>query len=612
MANIYLGQFNGASTSYGNYNGYFQYDDATRNGTTITLTNCKLYFERIGSGYTTNRIATTGNIAGKVSWDNITLNSSGSQSPASMTHDIGKVEITDVPFTTDKISLKVQAKGTGGSTSWGNTSGTVQLDYNGTISVPVINISAVTATNTNIGGETNITITRYNSNFTHKLYYKFDGQSDYSLIAEGITTSYKWVVPESVYSLIPNSNTIGCTIKCETYSGTTSMGDSTTNFTATVTESNPIFDNDKVTYKDGNNSSVAITNNNQLIVRNISELNVIISVATPKNYATITGYELVFNGNTQVVQAGTKNIGTVNLSQDANLIVRAVDSRGNKTELTKTVTISDWILPQAQITAKRINNFEDNTDLKVNVTISSVQGINAIESIKYRYKKTTDTIYSNYFQLQNNINSEVIIDKLYAWNFQMEIKDKFGITTYNFIVQKGVPIMFIDIDMLSVGIGKFPVNLNSLDLDILNGQSIENNKKIATEEFVNNKKLEIEEYVEYVDNKFIYSTTEQVVGKWTDGKLVYRKVVFFNAPPSAKTWSAVNTSTANISTIIRQDISILNNASPATQLDMPWYFGTEEVAMGGLKISGIIDIYVTSQYVNRPCKIIMEYTKTTN
>lgn len=473
MASIYLGQFNGYNTDYGNYNSYFQYDEVTRNGTTITLTNCKLYFERVGSGYTTNRLAVSGSIAGQINFSNVTLNPSGTISPATMTYNIGTVNITGIDYTTDNISLSIQAKGTGGSSSWSSTSGTVQINYNGSISVPVINISEVSAPAGNIGGNVNISITRYNSTFVHNLYYRVQGDIAWEQIASNISTSYVWTIPTSLYNRIPNDKSLTIEILCYTYTAGygSAVGTSTTSFVASVVNSDPEFDSSKLSYQDTNSSIVAKTSNNQLIVRNLSNLKITISSATAKNSATIVGYEVTFNNNTQTVQAGITDLGTVNLSQNTTLTVRAVDSRGNKTEATKTIIILDWVLPQALITAKRVNNFEDNTNIKANVTISSVQNINSIQSIKYRYKKTTDTNFSSDYTLQNNVNVVVSIDKLYAWNFQIEIIDKFGSTTYNFTVQKGVPIMFIDINLLSVGIGKFPTNLNSLDVDILNGKN---------------------------------------------------------------------------------------------------------------------------------------------
>lgn len=330
--------------------------------------------------------------------------------------------------------------------------------------------SSISGGSGNIGSKVNINISRASSSFTHKIYYAF-GNIGKTLIASGVGTSLEWTIPTSFYAQIPNSNSGTGTLYCETYNGNNKIGEKTISFTAYVTNSDPIFTSSKVSYKDNNSTITNITNDNQLIVRNLSTLNIIIEPATAQNSATISHYELIFNNTSQNVQSGTTNLGTVNLSQSTELIVRAVDSRGNKTEVKKTINIVDWVLPIANITAKRVNNFENDTNLKVNASISSVNGINSIQSIKYRYKKTTDTNYSSYIYINNNENEIVEIDKLYAWNIQVVIQDKFGSTTYNLIVQKGIPIMFIDIDKLSIGIGKFPVNNNSLDTDIINGEN---------------------------------------------------------------------------------------------------------------------------------------------
>ena len=103
--------------------------------------------------------------------------------------------------------------------------------------------------------------------------------------------------------------------------------------------------------------------------------------------------------------------------------------------------------------------------MTVQVSISSVNSKNSIQSLRYRYKKTTESNYSNYKPISNNETKEVIIDKLFVWDFQVEIKDKFGTKTYNFQVAKGMPIMMIDVDLISVGINCFPTKENSLEVN---------------------------------------------------------------------------------------------------------------------------------------------------
>ena len=233
----------------------------------------------------------------------------------------------------------------------------------------------------------------------------------------------------------------------------------------TIINANPTYSESNVSYQDTNSTIVAITGNNQHIVRNNSTLRVILGTATANKGASISRYEVTFNGSTQnKSSAGNIDYGTVNLSSNSTLIVKVIDSRGNSTTVNKTITILDWILPSAIISANRKNNYEDETTLSVNASYSSVNNKNSINSIKYRYKKTTDTSYSSDVSIPNNSSTILNFDKKYAWNIQVEIKDKFGIVTYNIPLTKGTPIMFIDVRKLSVAINGFPTEDGGLDV----------------------------------------------------------------------------------------------------------------------------------------------------
>ena len=249
-------------------------------------------------------------------------------------------------------------------------------------------------------------------------------------------------------------------------SGTTESFWSWQDKTMKIVNANPTFSSSNISYQDTNSSITAITGNNKHIVRNLSNLKVSISNATAKKSASMSKYELTFNGVTKTLtSAGTVDFGTVNLGSSSSVSVKAIDSRGNSTTASLSITILDWQLPTASISAKRINNYEDETKLTVQVSISSVNSKNSIQSLRYRYKKTTESNYSNYKPISNNETKEVIIDKLFVWDFQVEIKDKFGTKTYNFQVAKGMPIMMIDVDLISVGINCFPTKENSFEVN---------------------------------------------------------------------------------------------------------------------------------------------------
>lgn len=107
----------------------------------------------------------------------------------------------------------------------------------------------------------------------------------------------------------------------------------------------------------------------------------------------------------------------------------------------------------------------------------------------------------------------------------------------------------------------------------------------------------------------LYSTSEIVVGKWIDGKNLYRKVFEFNTPSSS-------TSYTNVATITNADEVIdikgyINVGYPRISVNVyadstnysTFYYDTS---------SKYIYAKVGSSYTSKPCKLIVEYTKTTD
>lgn len=61
--------------------------------------------------------------------------------------------------------------------------------------------------------------------------------------------------------------------------------------------------------------------------------------------------------------------------------------------------------------------------------------------------------------------------------------------------------------------------------------------------------------------KDIYSTEEQVIGTWIDGKPLYRKVIDFGALPSSPLYKYVNHNIQNISQIVFLDGFCIDSSS---------------------------------------------------
>ena len=235
--------------------------------------------------------------------------------------------------------------------------------------------------------------------------------------------------------------------------------------TLTITDANPTF---SVAYLDSNSTTSAITGNNQQIVRNKSTLRINVTNAEAKKYATLTTATCTVLGSNYSVSvssgSGTLNIGTLDTSQDLTIAVTVTDSRGYTTTQNITVTVLDWVLPTAIITMQRHNNFYSETDINVDGSYSSVNDKNTL-TIQMRYKKVDDCSYSSYTTLQDNVTSTFTWDNNYAWNIQVLLTDKFGSSTYNLTLSRGMPIIFFDRLKSSTGFNCFPTGELSVEVD---------------------------------------------------------------------------------------------------------------------------------------------------
>lgn len=383
----------------------------------------------------------------------------------------------------------------------------ISENFSGTFELPTIARASqptVSPTTFNIGDTITINTNRKSNLFTHTLSLTF-GSYTYQIgtgVGDSITLDTSTIANE-LFQQTPNDTQKSGTITCVTYNGSTSIGTKTTSFIAVVTNSNPTFTPE---YQDINPTTIAITDNNQYIIRNRSNLQVSITNASAKNYATLSRLYVNVNGIVYEGEirgtGGVIDVGTIDISSNINATVGVEDSRGFYKEIELPITILDWVLPSAIINIQRVNNYYTETDINVDVSYSSLNGLNTI-SIKARYKKTTEESYGSYVTLTDGVTSQLTLDNLYSWNVQVLLEDRIGSTTYNLFVDKGLPIIFFDRLNNSVGVECFPTKTNSLEVSGVD-----------------------------VGNK--YFTNEVVIGNWL-GKPIYRKVVPITELPGGST-----------------------------------------------------------------------------
>ena len=349
-------------------------------------------------------------------------------------------------------------------------SGNWSLPDIGRASQPSLNTWPNNSPNFNVGDTIVVHMNRKSTLFTHTVVLKL-GSYSYT-IGTGVTDNISLdtdIIASNLYAQMPNSNSMTGEIAVTTYSGDTVIGTSSCAIIAHVVNSNPTFD---VSYEDSNSQTVAITENNQYIIRNKSTLKISVSNAQALNSATLKSITAVVNGNaytgTLNGSTGVVNVGMVNISSDAKVTVKLTDSRGNEGIREITVLVYDWTLPSAIIKLNRKSNYYSESILNVNANYASIGGKNEV-TIKYRTKKVSDSSYGSYATVQNNADTNFTADNEYEWNVQVNVADKLGSTTYNLLLPRGIPIAYVDTKKNSFGVNCFPKNEKSLEI---NGKTV--------------------------------------------------------------------------------------------------------------------------------------------
>lgn len=278
----------------------------------------------------------------------------------------------------------------------------------------------------------------------------------------------------SQYSSIPNakSSQYKVVVTYENFSMTRDAGN-TYSIKGTEVPTINGFD-----YIDNNSSTVEVTGDETKIVQNKSILLVRFHEATP-NYGAgkISQYYIECNGKkANGDKAGAYNLNTIDSSTDVDLTLTVVDSRGLSSSKTIKVSMVSYSEPSFIASVKRLNNYEDETYLKVDASIASVNGKNKIEVLQYRYKLEGGSYGEDYYSIEDNKTYTLDLDKNNIYIFEVILKDSLGsIKVDTVALNKGVFPLFIDTVLNSVGINCFPKETNSLEVNNLNVYKVANN-----------------------------------------------------------------------------------------------------------------------------------------
>ena len=274
-----------------------------------------------------------------------------------------------------------------------------------------------------------------------------------------------------------------------------------------------------LTYLDNNSTTVALTGNNQHIVQNHSILLAQAGTATGNKGAGISKYVVECNGKSvQGTSSGNYSLGTVNSNRNVDLKLTVTDTRGLSATKTITVTMLAHSTPNATVSLERLNNYEDETYLTVDSSISSINGKNTA-TIKYRYKVSGGS-YGSYATIPDGQEYVFSLSKNNAYIFEIVVTDALGSTfTKEYVLNKGMFPLFIDTRKNSVGINCFPENENSLEVNGLDISTIKEFTKSLqlpantwTDVGINGQDLQTGTYVMQV---WMNNNSEQT-GQWNE------------------------------------------------------------------------------------------------
>jgi hypothetical protein len=315
----------------------------------------------------------------------------------------------------------------------------------------------------NIGSSITIYTNRKSTSFTHALNLYFGNYS--TTLAYNITDSYYWDSTSwasSLYQQIPNTNTGTGTLRLITYDVDNNVvGYTELSFTAHVTDSNPTFAN--FTYQDTDSATVALTGNSSQIVQTKSNIQVTVNGAATKNYATISTYKVQYGSKTITSSSNVISFGTV--SNNDNLTITVIDSRGNSSQQSVYLTTVPYASPTVTVVAlSRVNNIEAGTVLVCSGSYANLVVTKEQYSLKYRYKVTTSETWSSYVQITPSMSDGDFsfnanignFDINSSFNFEIVASDYYSATTQPALLPTAKPVFSIRDG--KIGVNKIPEN----------------------------------------------------------------------------------------------------------------------------------------------------------
>ena len=215
--------------------------------------------------------------------------------------------------------------------------------------IPRATQPSMSASSVTMGNEITINTPRASDTFTHTLCHRVNG-GDWQGRVTDVGTSYKWTVPVSMASSVPNGTSILVEILCSTYNGSKHLGDKTTSFTAYVPSSVvPSMGNPTATRVDN-----GVPSDWGVYVKGYSKVTIAMTSVSGSYGSTIRSYSITGPNLSSTSSSATS--GVLGSAGTNTYTCTITDSRGRTASKTVSISVVDYAKPSISVSASRCNS----------------------------------------------------------------------------------------------------------------------------------------------------------------------------------------------------------------------------------------------------------------
>lgn len=338
-----------------------------------------------------------------------------------------------------------------------NSAGDKVYGYTDVYMSTIPRASDFTLSGTELGSQTNISISRASPNFTHTVIYQL-GNVSQQYTNQGDSCSFTRPYSDAQqFGLYSASG--GATITVITYNGGTEIGRTTKNYTYVLPN---------------NSSTIPVINNPPTITEAIAGINskfgafiqnksrLTFNLDFSARYgANINSYAVIIEGKTYSSSSSTITTDIIYTSGSITYTYKAVDTRGRVNSGTGTVSVLTYIEPQINTSVERTGSSGTSANVILNVSITPLNNLNdKLCSIKYK-PHTSSSWYSQNVSFEEDsytlVDSTTVIpiaDNI-SYDFRIDVSDYFGTVSSEVIpISTVYDLMNFKTNGLGIGIGK--------------------------------------------------------------------------------------------------------------------------------------------------------------